>query len=207
MKVEAYYNAEGLNMMNKYMVFCAGVIIWTVFAGCAPVIVGGGAAGAYKVATDERSMGQLWDDSAIEARINLELVQSSKVNSGNIDVDVVDGIVILNGLVESLEEAKEAEAIAEREPHKKGVRNQLMIGTRTFGQVIDDNVIWNKIKGALINEKGIHSLNIDVNVQKGEVFLSGILENENQRLRVLKIAGAVTGVKQVTDNLMVKKKE
>lgn len=194
-------------MINKCTAFFSLVIVCTVFAGCGPVLVGSGAAGAYKVATDERSMGQIWDDSSIEARINLELVQSSKVNSVNIDVHVVDGVVILNGLVDSLEEAKEAEAIAEREPHKKGVKNQLMIGTRTFGQVIDDNVIWNRIKGALINEKGIRSLNIDVNVRKGEVFLSGILENENQRLRVLKIAGAITGVKQVTDNLMVKKKE
>ena len=181
-------------------------LIWGgMLTGCGPVLVGSGAAGAYKVATDERSMGRIWDDSAIEARINLELVKSDKVNSTNIDVDVVDGVVILNGLVDSIEEAKEAEAIANREPHKKSVTNQLMIGSRTFGEVIDDNVIWNKIKGALINEKGIHSLNIDVDVQKGQVFLNGIVENENQRLRVLKIAGAVSGVQKVVDNLMIKK--
>lgn len=193
-------------MKNRHIGFFLLGILWSVFTGCAPFIVGSGAAGAYKVATDQRSMGQIWDDSAIEARINLELIKSSRVNSANIDVDVVDGVVILNGLVDSMEEANEAEAIANREPHKKGVKNQLMIGTRTFGQVIDDNVIWNKIKGALINEKGIHSLNIDVDVQKGEVFINGIVENENQRLRVLKIAKAISGVKKVTDNLVVKKK-
>jgi len=192
--------------MKMYIRFSVLAILLAIFSGCAPVLVGSGAAGAYKVATDERSMGQMWDDSAIATRINMELVKSSKVTAANIDVDVLDGKVILNGLVDSFEEAKEAEMIAEKDPHVKGVKNQLMIGSRTFGQVIDDNVIWNKIKGALINEKGIHSLNIDVDVQKGAVFINGIVENENQHLRVVKIAGAVSGVKKVTDNLIVKQK-
>lgn len=192
-------------METRYIVLFSLILLGNIFTGCGPVLVGSGAAGAYKVATDERSVGQIWDDSAIEARINLELVKSDKVNSANIDVDVVDGVVMLNGLVDSIEEAEEAEAIAKRDPYKKAVKNQLMIGSRTFGQVIDDNVIWNKIKGALINEKGIRSLNIDVDVQKGQVFLNGIVENENQRLRVLKIAGAVSGVQKVVDNLMIKK--
>jgi len=36
--------------------------------------------------------------------------------------------------------------------------------------------------------------------------LNGIVENENQRLRVVKIAGSILGVKKITDNLTVKKK-
>jgi len=201
---EKSYTAKGLGNMNMYRWFSALAILLVIFTGCGPVLVGSGAAGAYKVATDERSMGQIWDDSAIEARINVELMKSSNVNAVNIDVDVVDGMVMLNGLVDSFEEAREAAMIAEKDPYNKGVKNQLMIGTRTFGQVIDDNVIWNKIKGALINEKGIRSLNIDVNVQKGVVFINGIVENENQQLRVVKIAGSVSGVNKVTDNLIVK---
>lgn len=191
--------------MNKYIYMFSLVLLWAGFTACAPVLVGSGAASAYKVATDERSMGELWDDSAIETRINMELVKSSKVKATNIDVDVVNRVVILNGLVDSLEEAKEAEAIAGRDPYQKGVKNQLKVGSRSLGQAIDDHVIWNKINGSLINEKGIHSLNIDVDVRKGEVFLNGIVENENQRLRVVKIAGSVLGVKKITDNITVRK--
>jgi hyperosmotically inducible protein len=80
-----------------------------------------------------------------------------------------------------------------------------MIGSRTFGQVVDDQVISNRVKGALINEKGIRSLNIDVDVQKGVVFLTGIVEDENQHNRVLRIAEACSGVVKVTDNLKVRK--
>ncbi len=193
-------------MINRHIGFFLLALLWAGFTGCAPVLVGSGAASAYKVATDERSMGELWNDSAIEARINMELVKSSKVKAANIDVDVVNRVVILNGLVDSLEEAKEAEAIAGRDPYQKGVKNQLKVGSRSLGQTIDDHVIWNKINGSLINEKGIHSLSIDVYVRKGEVFLNGIVENENQHLRVVKIAGSILGVKKITDNLTVKKK-
>jgi osmotically-inducible protein OsmY len=191
--------------MNRFIYLFLLILLWASFTACAPVLVGSGAAGAYKVATDKRSMGELWDDSAIETRINMELVKSSKVKATNIDVDVVNRVVILNGLVDSLEEAKEAEAIAGRDPYQKGVKNQLKVGSRSLGQTIDDHVIWNKINGSLINEKGIHSLNIDVDVRKGEVFLNGIVENENQHLRVVKIAGSVLGVKKVTDNITVRK--
>jgi hyperosmotically inducible protein len=194
------------NMMKRIIALC-GIFLFFAVNGCGPALVGGGAAGAYKVATDERSVGEIWDDSSIETKINLELVRSTGVNAANIDVDVVEGVVILTGVVDSVEEAKEAEAIVRKEPHVKGVKNQLMIGSRSFGQVIDDQIIGNKVKGALINEKGIHSLNIDVDVQKGVVFLTGIVENENQKKRVLRIAEAVSGVVKVTDNLKIRIKK
>ena len=190
--------------MKRTLALC-GIFLFFVLNGCGPILVGSGAAGAYKVATDERSVGQIWDDSAIEAQINLELVRASDVNTANIDVDVVDGVVILTGVVDSVEEAEKAGTIARNEPHVKDVKNQLMIGSRTFGQIFDDQVISNKIKGALINEKGIRSLNIDVDVQKGVAFLTGIVENDNQHQRVIRIAEATSGVVKVTDNLKVRK--
>jgi len=191
-------------MIKRTLALC-GIFLFLIVSGCGPVLVGSGAAGAYKVATDERSVGQIWDDSAIEARINLELVRAPDVNTANIDVDVVDGVVVLTGVVDSVEEAKKAETVALNEPHVKDVKNQLLIGSRTIGQVIDDQVIGSKVKGALINERGIRSLNIDVDVQKGVVFLTGIVENENQHKRVLRIAEATSGVAKVTDNLKIRK--
>jgi len=195
---------EERKRMKRTLALC-GIFLFFVLNGCGPILVGSGAAGAYKVATDERSVGQIWDDSAIEAQINLELVRASDVNTANIDVDVVDGVVILTGVVDSVEEAEKAGTIARNEPHVKDVKNQLMIGSRTFGQIFDDQVISNKIKGALINEKGIRSLNIDVDVQKGVAFLTGIVENDNQHQRVIRIAEATSGVVKVTDNLKVRK--
>ncbi|MBW1898807.1 MAG: BON domain-containing protein [Deltaproteobacteria bacterium] len=191
-------------MIKKTLVLCS-IFLFFIVNGCGPVLVAGGAAGAYKVATDERNVGEIWDDSAIEAQINLEFVRASGVNTANIDVDVVDGFVFLTGVVDSVEEAEKAEAIARNEPHVKEVKNQLMIGSRSFGQIIDDQVIGNKVKGALINEKGIRSLNIDVDVQKGVVFLTGIVENEDQHKRVLRIAEATSGAVKVTDNLKIRK--
>ncbi len=54
-------------------------------AGCAPAIIGAGAAGGYKVGTDARSVGQMWDDATITARVKAALLKDSRVKMHKID--------------------------------------------------------------------------------------------------------------------------
>ena len=79
-----------------------------IFAGCTAAVVGGGAAGGYAVATDERSSGGMLDDSTITAKINKELIADELVKARDIDVDTIDGVVILSGFVDSQGERSKA---------------------------------------------------------------------------------------------------
>ncbi|MFO7963416.1 MAG: BON domain-containing protein [Desulfobacterales bacterium] len=189
--------------MLKFWVNAIGLLALTAASGCAPLLVGAGAAGVYKVAQDERSVGRIVDDSNISATIKLDLSRDPVVNAPDIDVDVIDGHVILSGIMTSEEQIDRAMDIAGRIEGVKSVRNNLRVGSRTVGEFVGDKVIASKIKTKLIGESGIPSTNIDVDAHKGVVTLTGIVSNRLTKERVLKIAKETKGTVQVIDNLIV----
>ncbi|MBD2814633.1 BON domain-containing protein [Xenorhabdus sp. Flor] len=76
---------------------------------------------------------------------------------------------------------------------------------KQVGSSIDDSVITAKIKEKLLEYKGINSNNISVKTEKGVVYLSGFVKNEEQVKRVIKIAHQIDGVKFVNSTLTIKK--
>lgn len=184
------------------------VIVFACFllllSGCTAAVVGGGAAGGYKVATDERSAGTMLDDATISAKVKAEMIGDEAVKARNIDVDTIDGVVMLSGFVDSQAEANRAAAIAKTVPGVVRVKNDLRVGSRTIGQGFDDKVLGSKIKAKLVEEPGIKSLNIDVDVYLGTVNLTGFVKNQDQKNTVLSIARSVKGTKGIVDNIKIK---
>jgi hyperosmotically inducible protein len=148
-------------------------------------------------------MGTMVDDSTISSKVKINLISASDVKARHIDVDVLNGVVTLTGLVDSKAEVKRAEEIAMAVEGVQSVTNYLTVGSRTVGQAIDDSIIVGKINKELIAEPNLKSLNIDVDANNGVVTLSGIVANINQKSRVLEIADQTRGVVKVIDNLKI----
>ena len=79
------------------------------------------------------------------------------------------------------------------------------VATTTVGTEIDDSVITTKIRSALLTDPDVKSFDIQTETRKGEVQLSGFVDNESQVERALVIARAVEGVKSVSNMMSVKK--
>jgi len=173
--------------------------------GCGPAILAGGATAGYKVATDPRSVGRQTDDATITARVKIALIKDPLTKARKIDVDTVNGMVTLTGIVETEAEKKRAEEVAKKVEGVRGVKNNLMVGHRSFGQSLDDKLLTARIKTKLIAEPGIRSLSIDVDTVNGVVTLTGEVKSKAQRRRVIEIVRTTKGVKRVIDNLRVAK--
>ena len=74
------------------------------------------------------------------------------------------------------------------------------------GVAIDDTEITAKVKAAIFAEPGIKTLQISVDTVKGVVTLSGSVDSRSIRNRAKELAGAVVGVKDVENRLVVKSK-
>jgi len=193
---------DGKDMKN----FCrlsAGLLLFLMI-GCAPAVIGAGATGGYKVVTDERSVGRIWDDSTITTKINARLIKDPMVRTRKIDVDTIDGHVILTGIVQTEKEVQRAVAIAGKVPGVKKITRNIQVGSRSFGQAIDDELLGNRIKAKLIAEPGIRSLNIDVDVAKRVVTLSGIVDNPAQKRKIIEITKTTPRIIKVVDFIKVK---
>ena len=186
--------------MKKFLILC-GLLLLLMAVGCGPALLAGGAATGYKVATDERTVDGIWNDSTITTRVKSALMEDRDVSALKVDVDTLEGVVILTGVVETNEAAKRAVEVAQKVPGVRKVKNNLQIGKKTWSQALDDKVIGSKIKAKLINEPGIRSLNIDVDVNNGVVTLTGLVEYKFQKNRAIEIAQNTTGTIKVIDNL------
>ncbi len=70
--------------------------------------------------------------------------------------------------------------------------------------VVTDSVITAKVKAALVKDREVSALKVNVKTDKGVVLLSGFVKSERQALRAEEIASAIKGVKSVKSNLAVK---
>ena len=73
------------------------------------------------------------------------------------------------------------------------IKNNLQIGRRGIGQIFGDSMMASKIKGQLMGEPSVMSLNIDVDVYNGIAILTGIVRTREEKESVLKIADETYG--------------
>ena len=82
--------------------------------------------------------------------------------------------------------------------YKSGVQKKVV------KRVASDSVITTKAKAELLAEKDLKSLQISVKTYKGDVILSGFVDNESAKLKAEAIVSKVEGVKSVKNSLIVK---
>ena len=75
---------------------------------------------------------------------------------------------------------------------------------RTTGQTVDDATITAKVKSQLLADPNVSALNVNVTTYRGQVQLSGYVNDANQRTKAEQIARNVDGVKSVSNDLIVK---
>ena len=76
--------------------------------------------------------------------------------------------------------------------------------TDKVATAVDDTAITTKVKAALLAEPGLKSLKIDVDTKNAAVTLSGSVDSPASKEKAKQVAGSVSGVTTVVDQLTVK---
>jgi hyperosmotically inducible periplasmic protein len=76
--------------------------------------------------------------------------------------------------------------------------------TRSTGEYIDDSTITTKVKSALVADPEVKGTQMQVEVHRGVVQLSGFVDRPADAQRAVAVARNVEGVKEVRNNLIVK---
>nr|WP_295776200.1 BON domain-containing protein [Rhodoferax sp.] len=80
----------------------------------------------------------------------------------------------------------------------------LPVPSTTVGTDIDDSVITSSVKSALLADADVKSFDFKVETRKGEVLLSGFVDNQSQVDRATTATRAVAGVKGIQNNVVLK---
>jgi hyperosmotically inducible protein len=73
------------------------------------------------------------------------------------------------------------------------------------GEYVDDAMITAKVKALLLKDEGVKGLEVNVETHKGTVQLSGWVNTPAQMAQAEKIARSVEGVKEVSNDLQIKR--
>ena len=74
----------------------------------------------------------------------------------------------------------------------------------TIGTEIDDSVVSTRVKSALLADPDIKGFDFKIATRKGEVQLSGFVDNQPQIERALVVVHAIEGVKSIDNKVSLK---
>jgi hyperosmotically inducible periplasmic protein len=77
-----------------------------------------------------QTMGENIDDASLTASVKSSLVGDKAANLTRVEVDTTNGVVSLNGVVESAQQKARAEEVVRRVNGVKGVKNNLQVSSR-----------------------------------------------------------------------------
>ena len=184
--------------MTVSKVFVLAAAVATVgLSGCAPILIGGAAVTSATVITDRRTTGSIVDDEVLEKRVRYEIGEVIGHEKHHVVVTSYEGKVLLTGEVLTAADRQKAQDTAVKSVGVHSVTNELAVMTpATVGAVLSDSMLATKVRSSIIGTKKISLNQMKVDVQRGIVYLMGIVTIDEARTAT-KVAAGVSGVQQV----------
>ncbi len=147
------------------------------------------------------------DDTVVTTRVKAALIQDPAIKSFGFKVDTHKGEVQLSGFVDNQAQVDRVVEVTRAVEGVRSVDNKVSVkeGATTVGNKVDDGIVTAKVKAALLADASVKSFDIAVVTRKGEVQMSGFVDNQNQIDRALEIARGIEGVRSVGNEMSVKK--
>ena len=85
-----------------------------------------------------------------------------------------------------------------------GTGVSVAIDPRSLGTQIDDNIMQKNLTARLVIQDKKYLLSVNVKVLDGRIFLTGKVDDPEEKLKITKMAWETKGVRSVRNNLIIK---
>jgi len=146
------------------------------------------------------------DDTVLTTKVKSALFADPDIKSFDLKVETRKGAVQLSGFVNNQEQVERAIAATRAVEGVTSVENGISLkqGDATVGSNVDDGIITAKVRSALVADPSVKSLDIAVVTRKGEVQLSGFVDNQSQIDLATALVQKVEGVTKIDNELSIK---
>ena len=174
--------------------------------GCTPAnVIATGGATTMVVAEGDRSLGTVIDDATIKVNIASKFISSDDNLFININSTVLEGRVLLTGLVENQEIRIDAVRKVWEVRGVNEVINEIEVGNRTslkdYGKDIWINT---QVKAFAAKTIGLRSLAYNFETIQGKVYIAGITSRPEQLNEVIKAIKTIKGVREIVNYVIIK---
>ena len=168
-------------MLSRLAVLCFAAAL----AGCA-------------VLQPERSVGRGIDDTNASLSIKTAMLRAEGYALDNVDVEVTEGIALLTGSVPRDTDRRMAECLAWSALAVRSVENEVEVTrAETMRDRSRDYWISQQVRTRLLRDRSVRSVNYNVEVEGGRVYLLGVARTRGELERAAGHAALVDGVSDV----------
>ena len=174
--------------------------------GCSPagILASGGATGMV-VAEGDRSFGSVVDDATIKINIAAKFINSSDNLFVDVSTSVLEGRVLLTGLVDNQEIRIDAVRKVWEVEGVNEVVNEIQIGNRaSLKEYAQDVWITAQVRGLSAKTIGLRSVAYNFETIQGKVYIVGITSRPEQLEAIIDVAKTVKGVTEIVNYVIVK---
>ncbi|WP_191621131.1 BON domain-containing protein [Marinihelvus fidelis] len=154
-------------------------------------------------AQDSKTAGDVVDDTWIHTKVKANLATNQ---GGSVNIEVYHGYVQLAAFTTNPELKERLPKLAAEITGVKKVLNRIYVveSNRSAGTMLDDGVMSTKVKSAVADGDLSRGIDVNVEVNRGVVLLSGFVDSTEQRDQAIQLAGTVKGVKKVINGMDLK---
>ena len=182
-----------------------GVLLLCALAlsGCAGAVVGVGTA-AVAASTTEKGFSTSVSDGVIFAKLKDRFIQQNASLLTSADVSVNDGAVLFTGKVKTPEDKIQATRLAWEIRGVREVVNELKVAdTSSIKDIAKDLAASATLRGKMIADKDISSLNFSIDVVNGIVYLSGVASTPEEMDKVISHAENLRFAQEVVNYIIL----
>ena len=153
----------------------------------------------------EKGIKEAISDGMIDVSINKEFLNHNVNMFINVEIEVVEGRVLLTGSVKNPKHRLDAVKLAWKILGVREVINEIDV-TKKGGikQYLTDVKIKTQIRYKVITDKEISSINYNFEVVNGNLYIIGISNNKKELKKVVKHANNIKGVLKVVSHAIMK---
>lgn len=172
-------------------------------SGCTSIVLGSSAATGVAIA-QQRSVGDAIDDATIHAQIWDGLISDSEVLFRKVGVEVIEGRVLLTGVVAEPEDRVDAVRVTWTVGGVKEVLNEIEVrDSGSFKDYASDVWITTQLRTKMLRDGKVSDVNYSVETINGVVFLIGIARDQGELDRVTSHARNISGVSKVVSHVVL----
>ena len=189
----------------KIIFLCNVLILSAITYGCSPAnLLASGGGTVMVVAEGERSLGAVVDDTTIKVNIAAKFINAGNNLFVNINTSILEGRVLLTGLVDNQEIRIEAVRLVWEVEGVKEVINEIEIGNRSgLKDYANDLWINTQARGMAAKTVGLRSVGYNFETIQGKLYVAGITSNPEQLESLIEALKTIKGVKEIVNYVIV----
>ena len=163
---------------------------------------------ALVVAEGERSMGTVIDDATIKVNIAAKFLNAGNNLFVNINTSVLEGRVLLTGLVDNQEIRIDAVRLVWEVEGVQEIINEIEIGNRsTIKDYASDLWINTQARGVAAKTVGLKAITFNFETIQGKIYIAGISSRPDLLEEMVSALKNIKGVNEIVNYVIIKEEK